>query len=99
MIRSTVSIVNIEGSAFHRMDVPALLINAADDSLTPLVGSQLLRAALPQALLEVPEFGGHDCLVANDAPFERMVLGKGLGSARITANSMFFWQGLFGYSR
>lgn len=73
VIRDTVSVVNIPDSDLNRMAAPALLVNAEDDQLTPVVGSQMLKAAMPNALLEVPKFGGHDVLVANDAAFERVV--------------------------
>lgn len=72
-IRTTVSVVRIEDADIQSVQAPTLLINATDDSLTPVVGSELLKERLPHAELHTPDFGGHDCLVASNVPLERLV--------------------------
>lgn len=90
LMRTAVSLANMEDAELHQVDTPVLLINAKDDTLTPLLGSQMLRAALPQAVLEVPDFGGHDSLVQNDAPFERLVRFMLADEAMVFAEDTLF---------
>ena len=72
MIRSTVAVVNVADEAIRALAAPTLLINAKDDQLTPLIGSEMIKSNLQTALLHVPEFGGHSNLVKNDASMERL---------------------------
>lgn len=72
-IRAVVSQVYIEERSLELMPAPAMLINAEDDLLCPPAGSMMLRDQLPHAILVMPKTGGHDCLVFNDEPFERLV--------------------------
>lgn len=73
VIRNTVAVVNISDDLIRQLPAPTLLINAKDDQLTPLVGSEMIRSNLQSSMLYVPEFGGHACLVRNDTAMERMV--------------------------
>ena len=72
VIRSTVAVVNVADEAIRALAAPTLLINAKDDQLTPLIGSEMIKANLQTALLHVPEFGGHSNLVKNDTSMERL---------------------------
>lgn len=72
VIRSTVAVVNVADEAIRALAAPTLLINAKDDQLTPLIGSEMIKSNLQTALLHVPEFGGHSNLVKNDASMERL---------------------------
>ena len=72
VIRSTVAVVNVPDDAIKALPAPTLLINAKDDQLTPLIGSEMIKSNLRTALLHVPEFGGHSNLVKNDASMERL---------------------------
>jgi len=65
--------VNISDDLIKQLPAPTFLINAKDDNLTPLIGSEMIKANLQISMLYVPEFGGHTCLVRNDAAMERMV--------------------------
>lgn len=73
VIRKTVAVVNISDDLIKQLPAPTFLINAKDDTLTPLIGSEMIKANLQISMLYVPEFGGHTCLVRNDAAMERMV--------------------------
>eukprot|EP00435_Cladocopium_sp_Y103_P024309 s430_g5.t5 len=73
VIRKTVAVVNISDDLIKQLPAPTFLINAKDDNLTPLIGSEMIKANLQISMLYVPEFGGHTCLVRNDAAMERMV--------------------------
>ncbi|CAE8703849.1 unnamed protein product, partial [Polarella glacialis] len=73
VIRTTVAVASVEESALQGVSQPTLLINARDDKLCPLLGSEMLRSSLQTSVLHVPEFGGHDSLVLNDAALERLV--------------------------
>ena len=42
----------------RRIAAPTLLVNAEDDQLTPLVGSQMLKNTMPNSLLHVSPTGG-----------------------------------------
>jgi len=82
--------LDILDSAFHSIDVPTLLVHAKDDSLTPLVSAECLRAGLPRALLELTEFGGHEPIVTNDEAFERMVQFLLAEEAMVFADNLLF---------
>jgi len=73
VMRDTVSVVNIDDEAIEKIDAPTLMINAKDDSLTPIIGAELLLRLFPRALLDVPEVGDHNVCVWFDSPFERIV--------------------------
>jgi len=73
VIRNTVAVVNISDDSIRQLPAPTFLINAKDDTLTPLIGSEMIKSNLQLSMLYVPEFGGHGCLVRNDAAMERMV--------------------------
>ena len=72
VIRSTVAVVNVPDDAIRAMPAPTLLINAKDDQLTPLIGSEMIKSNLKTTLLYVPEYGGHSNLVKNDSSMERL---------------------------
>eukprot|EP00930_Biecheleria_cincta_P040076 TRINITY_DN27491_c0_g2_i1.p1 TRINITY_DN27491_c0_g2~~TRINITY_DN27491_c0_g2_i1.p1 ORF type:complete len:863 (-),score=154.54 TRINITY_DN27491_c0_g2_i1:326-2914(-) len=94
VIRGAVALVSFDDKELHKLDVPTLLINAKDDTLTPVIGSQMLEAALPIALLHIPDFGGHDCLVSNSTALERLVRFLAAEEAMLFAEDPLFGEQL-----
>mmetsp|Transcript_119736 Transcript_119736/g.211682 ORF Transcript_119736/g.211682 Transcript_119736/m.211682 type:complete len:895 (-) Transcript_119736:168-2852(-) len=64
--KQTVAVANFKDEDLAHCWVPTLLVNAEDDTLTPLVGSQLLKQVMPNSLLYAPSWGGHNLMTFND---------------------------------
>lgn len=94
VIRGTVALVSFDDKDLHKLELPILLMNASDDTLTPVVGSQMLVSALPTALLHIPEFGGHDYLVSNSKALERLVRFMAAEEALLFAEDPLFGEQL-----
>ncbi|CAJ1387706.1 unnamed protein product [Effrenium voratum] len=71
VIRGVVAVVNIPDELIRQVAVGTLLINAKDDKLTPVIGSEMVNANLQRSILYVPETGGHNCQITSDEAMER----------------------------
>lgn len=72
-IKQTVAVANFKDNDLADCWVPTLLVNAEDDTLTPLVGSQLLKQVMPNSSLYAPLWGGHNLMAFNDEATMRIV--------------------------
>mmetsp|Transcript_33358 Transcript_33358/g.76111 ORF Transcript_33358/g.76111 Transcript_33358/m.76111 type:complete len:732 (-) Transcript_33358:25-2220(-) len=80
----------IDPEVLRDLGCPTLLINAEDDRVTPKTGSQMLKAYMPCASLEIPLWGGHDLLISNDQALERLVRFMMAEDYMLFANDVIF---------